>query len=176
MALYELEHPLGQDIEKLHQAFIAGLADNVDLFGEDKLLRFHDALSNESGISVLKMANWATKKQLFMEFPMVVPKSDQSWQVDWGTGVEPVLYRFKVFDMLGRKFELLFRDDDTDKPLIAQYLSFAVTKSGVALVIPQGNESDTLYGEYESAAYDRFATIASMEASIGELAILADAT
>lgn len=175
MSLFETEHPLGQDLEKLHQALIAGMAENKDLLGNNVELRFYDALSNGNGVSILKLASWATKNQVFMELPLVVPEGDDTWTADWGAGLEPVLYRFRVQDMLGRGFNLPWVGEDSSEPVHTKYLNFNVMGEGIALVINRESKDETYYGHFESEVYDLFNALARREASIGELAILADA-
>ena len=180
MAAFELEHPLGQDLEKIHQGLLMGLGTVTERYRDDVLLRFYDAMANK-GVSILKMAHWGTKNQVYIELPVVTPDDDHDWLIDWGTGVEPVSFRMRIQDMVGRGFYVQPLDEVSTVPIHTRFLNYAITRNGIALVLKDEEVTNReegggiQYAAFESQVYDLFAARVRREASIGELAILADA-
>lgn len=171
MSLYELDHPLGQEIEKVHGAFVAGMADMPDLFADRIEVEFVDAMASGEGFSRLKMANWTTRKLVWLEYPVLVSANDPEWLIDYGGGLEPVMQRVRVKDMLFRDFITTLGEHGTRTP----YLVFDVTTEGVAVTIEEKGEKQTYFGEYDGVVYGKIASMAMQQGGIAELAILADA-
>jgi hypothetical protein len=67
MAEFEVQHPLGQDIEKIHGAMMSGFEAHKDLLHDKADFIFVDALTAGNGVSSVVMANWTTRNQLLVQ-------------------------------------------------------------------------------------------------------------
>lgn len=170
MAVFELEHPIGQSIEKIHTAMILGLAEVPEIFGDKTVVSFRDPFMNESGISTLVVASWITKNRTTIDI-VLQPSDKPEWLAKNEEGVVPVRPRVIIQNMLGLVFPVPLSGGEVK----SSYLRFDVLDEGILFIAGEANKIYATYGKYEGEAYDRLAVIANELASIGELAIYADA-
>ncbi len=166
MAIYESVHPVGQDMEKIQGALLLGLADSGRALPDNLALNYEDAFTSGLGVSTLRVANWATKNQIAMYFPLAVPEDDPTWLVECEDGHTPIKQRVIIEDMLGRGFGLRFGGIKD----LSAYLQFDIIKDGIVLSAKPGEQTITAYGEFESEAYDALSASVRITGGIAELA------
>jgi hypothetical protein len=177
MAEYEISHPMGQDIERVHGALLAGLggflSGDVDHPGYRSSMRatFKNALETGTGYSQLKIADIALGRLVWIESAVIVPKGHPDWTVQWGETAVAVRHRIQVRDALFEKLETPLSNTLT----VADKLVFDITDGGVVLKMADEKVRDELIGCYDDADYDRINANLRKETGLDELVTLADA-
>ncbi|MDQ3064992.1 MAG: hypothetical protein M3Q36_01850 [bacterium] len=161
MAVFELEHPLGQDLEALQGGLFIGFEDLRKKLPDEIAINYEDAMTSGVGVSTLRIANWATKNQAVLYYPLAVEETDTNWLVGDKDDPEPahVRHRIHVRDMLGRGFNFKLLGQDENYAL-TPYMQFDVIDDGIVTSAQIDGEVVQYFGQFESGGYDTLAVAA----------------
>lgn len=176
MAEFKLDHPLGRDIEVLHGAMLAGMADQTDLFTGKTKVEFVDAINSKRGVSKLTIESLVTRNVTTIELPLQVEEDDREWLVTSNGGAVAVAQRINIKRLGNDLFTVALGKGTEEAITVATpFLQFDIVQEGVLFSVDVNGNGFGCYGEYDDQIYANYASLVRKQASIGELLILAGA-
>ncbi len=169
MPIYDSVHPLGQDLEKVFQAFNADRVTTARLLPSHMRADYIDPFDG-SGIARVRIANWETENRATYLFPLEVDDTDMNWKTTLGSGVLAVTQRIRVEDILMRlmSVEVLGRE------VVSPDVPVDLFQWGVAGRFDDDGRETTEYGGFEGPEYDGVTTLARRHASLPAMILAAD--
>jgi len=160
MALFEVHHPLAQELQTIFTAAEDGLALS-GMLPEHTKIDYHDPLTTKSGAAVLFVISDETENMSAIYVP-VFSGMDSGFTIIDQFGSSLSEARVKIADMKGRDFPVVVGEDTK----ASKYIQFDVDNEGIIFSArPEGTDISS-YGMYESANYDRWAAHFRKHASI----------
>ena len=177
MSIYESVHPLGQEVETIHNALLSGMLDDESIMKAippHLKLNYQDPISSGDGVGVLRIADWESENMTGIFFPVAVAEEETS---DWVHKVvnddvpeRKVSHRLFTKDLLGRGFPV---HTELGKQCLSDFLRFDVVEDGVIFIASEKEELLPIYGKYESENYDLITRIAHSQSSVRAILDLA---
>jgi hypothetical protein len=172
MAIYEMAHPLGQEIELVYGAISAGMLTSPDVrLPESLMVTVTDPFAHEDGVVAITVTDLEYENRSEIIIPIAPKIEDTSWEVCFDDGDTPVRQRVFVQDMYGERFPVTVGDAVFESP----FLRFDITDEGIIFSAKDDEERRLSYGEYEGELYDAFSRFARELSCLHKLVTLARA-
>jgi hypothetical protein len=171
MALHEIEHPLGIDLETIHTAVSMGFIKEMVAQEPDLKVDYKDPLELGYKIAEIRIADWRNENITGIYYPFAVEPDDTDWQIKTDDEFLPVRQRVHTRDLLGRGFPLTMGEDS----FVSPYLQFDVIDEGIVLSGEDRGEKKLGLGRFEGNTYDTMDLLARHQSSILAILRLAEA-
>ncbi len=169
MAVFENEHPFGQNMESVYSALYWGMTADKSTIPPHLRTNYVDLVSG-SGVARLRVVNLKTEKRAFYTFPINVADDNYFWKVSRSGMPEQVQQRLVVDDMYARPFIRKLLDGSE---VVVNYLQFDVLKDGIVLTHEVKGDLQVAFGGFVSTVYDDHERLARELSSIDDIMELA---
>jgi len=169
MALYEVEHPLAQQVSTVIVAAEQGLCAS-EFVPPHTSLTYLSPLETASGAATLQAFDERTTRVSTILVPFLSGQLDSELAIITSEGIVPTDARISVVNINGKAFSIDFSNDlSSDVSAPSPILQFDVDHAGIFFTAHPNGERRTRYGSYEGEIYSRCGDLVGRLAGINDL-------